>query len=54
MNRKPEELVMSQVDDLLIIELDDRMEMAAAVVDTNYGCNGSGCVQNIYCPKQSA
>jgi hypothetical protein len=43
------ELVSVQ-EDLLIIELDDRLEMAVATTDTNYGCNGSGCKQNIYCP----
>lgn len=50
MNRKSDELVRSRVDDLLIVELDDRLEMALAVVtQTNYGCNGKNCGQNLIC-----
>jgi hypothetical protein len=43
-----------KVDDLMIVELDDRFELAAAIItaDTNYGCNGKTCGQNIYCPVQ--
>jgi hypothetical protein len=40
-------------DELLIVELDDRLEFAAAVVsDTNIGCNNSSCSQNGFCPKK--
>jgi hypothetical protein len=47
----PNELSLN-VDDLMIVELDDRFELAAAIIsaDTNYGCNGKACGQNIYCP----
>jgi hypothetical protein len=51
MNKKFDELIPMRNDDLLIAELDDRFEMAVAVQDTNYGCNGTGCTQNGYCPK---
>lgn len=49
MNNKPAELISVRSDDLLIVELDDRFEMAVAVADTNWGCNGSGCTQNLIC-----
>lgn len=46
-----EALATLRADDLLIVELDDRMEFTAAVlVADNYGCNDSKCVQNGYCP----
>lgn len=50
---RPDETSL-QVDDLMIVELDDRFELAAAIIsaDTNYGCNGKTCGQNIYCPAQ--
>lgn len=49
---KREETPLTECTELMIVELDDRLEMAAAVLvtDTNVGCNGSGCKQNGYCP----
>jgi len=41
-------------DDFLIVELDDRFEFGAAVIETdliaddNYGCNGTNCHVNAY------
>jgi hypothetical protein len=49
MERKPLE-IGPLAEELLIVELDDRLEMAIAVTDTNYGCNNSNCTQNGYCP----
>jgi hypothetical protein len=51
MNKKSNELVPMRVDDLLIVELDDRFEMAVVAADTNWGCNEKECTQNLYCPK---
>ena len=53
-NDRHDELLLRPADDLLIIELDDRLEMGVAPVgtDTNYGCNASSCTQNGYCPKK--
>jgi hypothetical protein len=43
-----------RVDDLLIVELDDRLELSAGIIvgtgDTNIACNASNCSQNGYCP----
>ena len=43
-----------RVDDLLIVELDDRLELSAGIIvgngDTNIACNGNNCSQNGYCP----
>jgi len=42
-------------DEFLIVELDDRLEFGAALVETdliadlNYKCNATGCVQNLGC-----
>jgi len=47
----PEQSLVS-ADDFLIVELDDRLEFGAAVIETDliadndYGCNGTGCTQN--------
>jgi hypothetical protein len=50
MKNKHEELVPMMIDDLLIVELDDRLEMALAAVDaTNIGSNSDKCTQNGYC-----
>lgn len=52
---KSEALATLSADDLLIVELDDRLEFTAAVIAVdNYGCNNSNCVQNGYCPKQTS
>lgn len=53
MNKKPDELIPMRVDDLLIVELDDRFEMAIIAADTNIACNEKDCTQNIYCPKSA-
>ena len=42
-------------DDLLIVELDDRLEFGAAVLEgdlalSDLGCNGKSCTQNGSCP----
>jgi hypothetical protein len=43
-----------RVDDLLIVELDDRLELSAGIIvgtgDTNIACNANNCSQNGYCP----
>lgn len=37
-------------DDFLVLELDDRLEFGAIIIDdnvlTDYGCNGTNCQQN--------
>lgn len=42
------------VEDLMIVELDDRLELSAGIIvgngDTNIACNASNCSQNGYCP----
>lgn len=39
-------------DDFLVLELDDRLEFGAIIIDdsvlTDAGCNGSNCSQNGY------
>lgn len=49
------DLQISPADDLLIVELDQRMEMAAALLadDTNTKCNDANCPQNGACPKST-
>lgn len=49
-----DDLECVRADDLLIMELDDRLEMGIVPLDascsTNFGCNSSNCTQNGYCP----
>ena len=44
--------ISSNPDDFLVIELDDRLEFGAVVIDdgsfNDTGCNSSGCSQNGY------
>ncbi len=53
-NSQIPEMHNQEFDELMIAELDDRLEFSAAVMEANLACNGTGCTQNGSCGKKGS